>query len=171
MSFKIDKKKRQYIGLISAILSYYVIHEGAHLLYALITKTFKQINLVGILGVQVDIYRDRLTDFQLGIFCIVGSIATIVTSYVLVLFIDKIVISSSKVLKACLYYITLAMLFIDPIYLGLIYKISGGGDMNGISPIIPEFLAQCIYLAIFLFNIFIFLKIVLPKYKIAFLES
>lgn len=169
-NFKIDKTKRQYIGLISALLSYYIVHEGAHLIYALMIGAFKKINFVGFLGVQVDIYRERLTDFQLGIFCILGSVFTILISYILVIFIDKILNSSSKILKACFYYITIAMLFVDPIYLSVLYKFSGGGDMNGISLIIPEILAQCIYGAIFLFNIFIFRKIVLPKYRIAFSE-
>lgn len=30
-----NKSMRQYIGLFSAIIAYYVIHEGAHLVYAL----------------------------------------------------------------------------------------------------------------------------------------
>ena len=30
-----NKRIRQYIGLLSAVLMYYIIHEGAHLIYAL----------------------------------------------------------------------------------------------------------------------------------------
>ena len=40
-----NKRTRQYVGLLSAVLAYYIIHEGAHLIYALITGTFKQINV------------------------------------------------------------------------------------------------------------------------------
>ena len=42
-----NKRTRQYLGLLSAVLAYYIIHEGAHLIYALITGTFKQIGLYG----------------------------------------------------------------------------------------------------------------------------
>ena len=58
-----NKRTRQYLGLLSAVLAYYMIHEGAHLLYALITGTFKQINIMG-LGMQIDIYAERMTDIQ-----------------------------------------------------------------------------------------------------------
>ena len=67
------------------------------------------------LGVQIDIYREQMSDLQLGVFCIVGSIATFITAYLLVLLTDKICKSSSKVFKACMYYITIALLLIDPI--------------------------------------------------------
>ena len=64
-----NKATRQYIGLFSAIVSYYVIHEGAHLVYALCIGVFKQINFMG-LGVQIDVYAEKMTPEQLGIFCI-----------------------------------------------------------------------------------------------------
>ena len=116
-----SKRTRQYIGLMSAILAYYIIHEGAHLIYALITGTFKQINIMG-LGMQIDIHAERMTDIQLGVFCLVGSVATFVTAYVLVLCANKIGENSSKIFKACMYYITIAMLLIDPIYLSVLWR-------------------------------------------------
>ncbi len=30
-----SKRARQYIGILAAVAAYYVIHEGAHLIYAL----------------------------------------------------------------------------------------------------------------------------------------
>ena len=54
-----NKRTRQYIGLITAVIAYYVIHEGAHLLYALFAGVFKQINFMG-LGVQIDIYVEQV---------------------------------------------------------------------------------------------------------------
>lgn len=167
---KINKTRRQYIGLVCAILAYYFVHEGTHLIYALLTGVFKKIHFVGF-GIQIDVYAEKLTKTQLGIFCIIGSIATILTSYVLVLLSDKITKASSKIFKASFYYITLAMLFLDPIYLSFLYKFFGGGDMNGISLLIPEFVAQCIYGLLLLFNLFLFIKVVLPKYKIAFSKN
>ena len=164
-----SKRTRQYIGLLSAVLAYYIIHEGAHLIYALITGAFKQINVMG-MGVQIDIYAERITDIQLGIFCLVGSVATFVTAYTLVLFTNKIGKNSSKIFKACMYYITIAMLLIDPVYLSVLCGFFGGGDMNGISLLFPEIAVRIVYGIILAINIAVFMKIVLPKYKSAFSE-
>ena len=165
-----SKRTRQYIGLLSAVLAYYIIHEGAHLIYALITGAFKQINVMG-MGVQIDIYAERITDIQLGIFCLVGSVATFVTAYTLVLFTNKIVENSSKIFKACMYYITIAMLLIDPVYLSVLCGFFGGGDMNGIRLLIPEVVARVLYGAVLVVNIIVFVKVVLPGYKEAFAED
>ena len=164
-----SKRTRQYIGLLSAVLAYYIIHEGAHLIYALITGAFKQINVMG-MGVQIDIYAERITDIQVGIFCLVGSVATFVTAYTLVLFTNKIGKNSSKIFKACMYYITIAMLLIDPVYLSVLCGFFGGGDMNGISLLFPEIAVRIVYGIILAINIAVFMKIVLPKYQLAFSE-
>lgn len=55
-----NKRVRQYVGLLSAVIAYYLLHEGAHLLYALSIGAFKQINLMG-LGMQIDIYAEKMT--------------------------------------------------------------------------------------------------------------
>ena len=53
-----NKKIRQYIGLAVAVLMYYLIHEGAHLLVALAQGVFKRINFIG-LGVQIDVFAEQ----------------------------------------------------------------------------------------------------------------
>ena len=164
-----SKRTRQYIGLLSAVLAYYIIHEGAHRIYALIIGAFKQINVMG-MGVQIDIYAERITDIQLGIFCLVGSVVTFVTAYTLVLFTNKIGKNSSKIFKACMYYITIAMLLIDHVYLSVLCGFFGGGDMNGISLLFPEIAVRIVYGIILAINIAVFMKIVLPKYQLAFSE-
>lgn len=164
-----NKQIRQYVGLISAILAYYVIHEGAHLLYALWIGVFKQIKFMG-LGMQIDVHAEKMTSNQMGIFCMVGSIATAVAAYVLVTFIDKIAKNKLKVVKASMYYVTLALLFIDPLYLSILCGFFGGGDMNGISLLVPEIVARIVYGFILVINVVIFIMIVLPKYKKAFKE-
>lgn len=165
-----DKKIRQYIGLISAILCYYIIHEGAHLLTAVCTGVFRQIRFLG-LGVQIDVYANAMTDVQMGVFCLAGSIATLVTAYILVGTAGRICRHRSPVLKACMYYITMAMLFLDPLYLSVLCGFFGGGDMNGISLLMPEAAARIGYGLLFVFHLFLFLKIVLPKYKSAFADE
>ena len=59
-----SKRARQYIGLFSAIIAYYVIHEGAHFIYALCIGVFKQIKFMG-LGMQIDVYAEQMTLQQL----------------------------------------------------------------------------------------------------------
>lgn len=68
-----SKRVRQLVGIFAAMVAYYLIHEGAHLLYALFAGVFKQIRLMG-LGVQIDVCAERMTDMQLGIFCLVGAL-------------------------------------------------------------------------------------------------
>lgn len=57
---------RQYIGLLSSVLAYYAVHEGAHSIYALSTGVFRQINFMGI-GMQIGIYEEQMSDTGLGI--------------------------------------------------------------------------------------------------------
>ena len=165
-----NKRIRQYVGLLSANIAYYLLHEGAHLLYALSIGAFKQINLMG-LGMQIDIYAEKMTQTQLGVFCLLGSVTTLLIAYILIALIDKIKIISSKAVKACLYYITIAMLLIDPLYLSILCGFFGGGDMNGIKLLIPEVAARIIYGLVLVVNVFLFAKIVLPKYKLAFTDE
>ena len=162
-----NKRVRQYVGLLSAVIAYYLLHEGAHLLYALSIGAFKQINLMG-LGMQIDIYAEKMTQTQLGVFCMLGSVTTLLTAYILIALIDKIRNISSKAIKACLYYITIAMLLIDPLYLSVLCGFFGGGDMNGIKLLVPEVAARILYGLVLVVNAFVFVKIVLPKYKLAF---
>ena len=71
-----SKRTRQYIGILAAVIAYYLVHEGAHLLYALFTGVFRQVKFMG-LGVQIDVFRERMTDTQLGVFCLAGALATL----------------------------------------------------------------------------------------------
>ncbi len=167
---QLNKRTRQYVGLLAAVVAYYLIHEGAHLLYALWVGAFKRVNFMS-LGVQVDIYAEKLSPRQLGVFCLLGSVATLLFAYILIALIRKISKLSSKTLKACTYYITLALMLIDPLYLSALCGFFGGGDMNGISLIIPQALARILYGVILVINLIIFIKIVLPRYKSAFANN
>ena len=164
------KRIRQYIGLLSAVLAYYAVHEGAHLLYALSTGVFRQINFMGI-GMQIGIYEGQMSDTGLGIFCSVGVAATMITAYVLTLTSAQICKVKSKTFKACMYYITIAMLLLDPLYLSILCGFFGGGDMNGIVLLLPEWLARSFFGVLLVINCVIFWKVVLPKYKEAFAEQ
>ena len=165
-----SKRLRQYIGLISAMLAYYLVHEGAHLIYALTITTFKRIHWGG-LGMQIVVDAEKMNNKQLWIFCVVGSVATLLVGYGLVALADVIGKRSSKVFKACMYYITIAMLLLDPLYLSVLCNFFGGGDMNGISLMVPEMVARIGYGLLLMVNGLIFFKMVLPKYQKAFREE
>ena len=101
----------------------------------------------------------------MGIFCSAGSLATLATAYILVALKDRIGKSDSALFKACMYYITIIMLFLDPLYLSILCGFVGGGDMNGIKLLAPEFTVRISYGLIFILNAGIFIQDILPKYK------
>lgn len=162
-----SKRARQYIGILAAVIAYYLVHEGAHLLYALFAGVFRQVNFMG-LGVQVDVFRERMTDTQLGIFCLVGAVATFCMAYLLTAFAKKIGTARSKLLRAVLYYMTIALLLIDPLYLSILCGLFGGGDMNGIALLVPEWAARVGFGALLIVNGLMFWKRVLPVYSRSF---
>ena len=162
-----SKRTRQYIGISTAIAAYFLVHEGAHLLYALLTGVFKQINFMG-LGVQIDVRADRMTNTQLGIFCLVGALSTFCVGYLLAALAKNICRVHSKLLRAMLYYTTIALLLLDPLYLSVLCGFFGGGDMNGISLLCPEWAARCLFCALLLVNGLVFWKRVLPTYRQSF---
>ena len=162
-----SKRTRQYIGILAALAAYYLVHEGAHLLYALLTGVFRQINSMG-LGVQIDVCAEHMTDTQLGVFCLVGALATLCAGYLLTALAAAICRAGSKRLRAMLYYITIAFLLLDPLYLSVLCGFFGGGDMNGIARLCPEWAARCLFGILLLVNGLVFWKRVLPVYKRSF---
>ena len=165
-----SKRGRQIVGIFAAILAYYLIHEGAHLLYAVCIGVFRQIKFMG-LGVQIDVYAERMTDTQLGIFCLVGALATFCVAYLLTAFAKKICKAKSKLLRAITYYVTIAFLLLDPLYLSVLCGFFGGGDMNGIALLCPEWAVRVISGALLVVNGLVFGKRILPVYKESFAES
>lgn len=162
-----NKNVRKYIALVVAVICYYIVHEGAHLIYALANDAFKGIRLMT-LGVQVDIFRDRLSDTQLGWFCLVGPIASIATGWVLFFLGNTICKIKNLVVKACFWYTTVVLLVLDPLYLSIFYRFVGGGDMNGIIFLIPQTTAVVCFAVIGVLNIFFIHNHLRPKYKQSF---
>ncbi len=164
------KRARQYIGILAAIVTYYIIHEGAHLICAFSMGVFKQINFLG-LGIQIDVSNTAMTDMQMGIFCLMGAMATSIVGYALVLLCGKICKSENKLFKAIMYYITIVMLLLDPVYLSILCSLFGGGDMNGIRLLVPEFGARIGFGILLLINGLVFWKVILQKYTKSFQEK
>ena len=161
------KRIRQYIGILAALVVYYVIHEGAHLVVAMIQGVFKEVKFMG-LGIQIDVFRNCMTDTQLGLFCLAGAVATYLTGWILVLLCRKICAMESKVLKAVFWYVTIALLVLDPLYLSVLCGFFGGGDMNGIRLLMPEVVTRILFAIIGVIHIMVIWKYLLPKYKESF---
>lgn len=166
-----SKKYRQYIGIGCAIVAYYLVHEGAHALYALWAGAFKAIRLVGAVGVQVDIYRERLSDVGLGLFCLAGPMATLAVAWCLVVAAHRIAQWKSSVGRAVAYYVTLVLLLLDPLYLGAAYRLVGGGDMNGIALILPEMAVSAVSLGLLVLHGLVFFRHVVPTYSASFKKA
>lgn len=150
--------------------AYYAVHEGAHLLYALWAGVFQQVRCMG-LGMQVVVDAAEMRPLQLGIFCAVGAVFTAAAAYALTLAAPWICARRSRLFRACMYYITIAMLLIDPLYLSVLCGFFGGGDMNGIALLVPELPARLFFGVLFAVNCLIFRKIILPKYKQSFAQK
>ena len=164
-----SRRIRQYTGIFAAVIVYYIVHEGAHLVAALHYGVFKGINFMG-LGMQIDTYTDRMTDFQLGIFCIVGAVTTLLTGWLLVMLCKQICSVKSKVFKTIMWYVSLSILLIDPLYLSILCGFFGGGDMNGIKLLFPETAVRIVFAIIGIIHGIAIWKYLLPEYMKAFRE-
>lgn len=168
MDEKLSGNIRKWCALILAVFLYYVIHEGSHLIIALLYGVFQKIRLLGP-GVQVVIDTESLTENQLIIFSLAGGAGTLIAAWIftaLTPFFTKI---KNKLFRAVGYYTTIVMMFVDPIYLSFLYRFFGGGDMNGILLSgLPEMALQIIFGAVGTVHILIFWKWVHPLYKKSF---
>ena len=164
-----SRRIRQYTGIFTAVIAYYIIHEGAHLLTALYYGVFKGINFMG-LGMQINVYADRMIDTQLGIFCLAGAVSTLFFGWLLVLLCKRICVVKSKVFKTVMWYVSLAILIIDPLYLSILCGFFGGGDMNGIKLLFPEIAVRIVSAIIGIIHGIVIWKYLLPEYTKAFRE-
>lgn len=165
-----SRRIRQYIGLVVAVLLYYVIHEGAHLAIALTLGVFKQINVIG-LGMQIDVFTEQMTPTQMGWFCAAGPLTTFVAGWLLVVFAGKICSIKSALIRSCAWYTSLTMLILDALYLGIFYRWVGGGDMNGIALIIPEVVASVVAIVVGVVNIILIWRVLYPIYTRSFADE
>ena len=165
-----SKHIRQYIGIFAAVVAYYIVHEGAHLITALYYGVFKGINFMG-LGMQIDVYTERMTDTQLGMFCLAGAVSTLIFSWLLIALARNICNAESTVFKSMMWYITLAILMIDPLYLSVLCGFFGGGDMNGIKLLLPEIAVRVVFAMIGILHGIVIWKYLLPEYTKAFQEG
>lgn len=160
------KNSRKWLALLIAVALYYIVHEGAHMVVALLLGTFQRISFVKWgLGMQI-VAENTMTNMQIFVFSIMGAVATLIVGYIMVWQRNRILMSTSKLLRAIAYYATLIFLCLDPLYFSIISRFVGGGDLNGIILIgIPKTAAVSFFLMLLVLNLFIFLKIAYPSYK------
>lgn len=166
-----ERRIRQYVGLIVAVILYYIVHEGAHLLVALSYGVFRQIKFMGLVGVQIDADITQMTDNQLGIFCLVGALSTLVFGWLLIGLCNLLCSLESKVLRTIAWYTSIIMLLLDPLYLSILCGFFGGGDMNGIALLFPEIGVRIVAAIIGVLHLIVLIKYVLPKYTKSFQEN
>ena len=164
------KRLRQYAGIGAAVLIYYLVHEGAHLAYALCAGAYKEVLVLGP-GMQVDIYADRMSSRQLGLFCLAGPAATQVCGWCLTAAAEGICRIKSGLLRSCGYYVTMVMLLLDPLYMSLLCGFFGGGDMNGVRLLMPEGAARALFGGLLIAGGAAFMRRILPVYTSSFRQE
>ncbi len=169
---KFKKNLKLWIGLIIGIITYYIIHEGTHFIQAILTNNFDSIRLVGLAGVEIMI-KEVPTGISLGLFSGLSSIITVLFGYILLLIMPKIHSLSYKMLKVALYYITIILLVLDPIYMSVLHRYVGGGDMNGVTQGlgISTVPVSIVFGGLAVINIYLVIKKVHPAYKRNFFQS
>lgn len=161
------KKIRQYACLIVAVVVYFLIHEGAHALVALYYGVFKSIRFLGV-GVQVVVNHEAMTETQIGIFCLVGVLSTLIAGWVMLLMSRSICSSKFAYVRTLGWYVTMVLLILDPLYLSVLYPYVGGGDMNGIQLLVPEAAAQITFGALLVINVIALVALAYKPYKKSF---
>lgn len=91
--------------------------------------------------------------------------------WLLILLTRKICTVTSKIFKTVMWYVTLAMLLLDPIYLSILCGFFGGGDLNGIRLLFPEAAVRIFFAVLGILHAVIIRKHLLPLYKKAFQDG
>ena len=172
MERQLEKSVKQWLSIFLAIVSYYIIHEGTHFLLALILGVFEKIRFVGIFGIQIVTTEGSLNGINLALFSGLSSIVTILIGYILA-FHPSIYKIKNKNILIGIYYITLCFLLLDPIYMSILSKFIGGGDLNGIITGLgtSDILFRIVFGIILIINMLLFKNKVYPKYNRIFKEN
>ena len=172
MKRQLEKSVKQWLGIFIAIVSYYIIHEGTHLLLALILGVFEKIRFVGILGIQIVTTKGSLNGINLALFSGLSSIVTILIGYILAFHPSVYKIKNKNILIG-IYYITLCFLLLDPLYMSILSKFIGGGDLNGIITGLKtsDIVFRIVFGIILIINMLLFKNKVCPRYNRIFKKS
>lgn len=150
-------------------ITYLIIHEGVHIIQALIFGIYKGIKVLP-LGIEVVIIQPlTIEGYKLAAFSGLSSVVTLLIGYVLFAFSPKILKLNKQPVKNYIYYVTFVFLLLDPVYISLLSFVLGvGGDINGIALglNIPYIIVRGIYFVIAAINIYLVFKKLYPAYVI-----
>ncbi|MDD4346388.1 MAG: hypothetical protein PHZ11_05755 [Desulfitobacteriaceae bacterium] len=158
---------RKYLYFILAGITYLIIHEGVHLIQALIFGIYKGINVLP-LGIEIKIMQPlTIGGIKLAAFSGLSSVVTVLIGYVLFVLSPKILKLNNQPVKNYMYYVTFIFLLLDPVYISLL-SFFVGGDINGIALglNIPYMTVRGIYFVIAVFNTYLVYKKLYPTYVI-----
>ncbi len=159
---------RKWCTLAAAAILYFVVHEGAHWLYAVSIGAFRRVNIIGGIGIQIEPVRESMSDVEFGIFNLISSVATLAVGYALLAMTPKLLTFRSAYARAVAYFTTIVFLIVDPLYMCVLSLFVGGGDMNGIAMLASEPVVRIVAGVIAAVNIFVVLKYVVPRYRDAY---
>ena len=164
----LTKAQRQYAFSLLAGVTYLIIHEGTHLIQALMHHIFQGIRFNG-LGVEV-LITEPLTigGWKLACFSGLSSIVTVGIGYILYGLAPAILSIKSFSAKGYLYYVTLVFLLLDPLYVS-VFSFFVGGDINGIAAGlgVPYMAIRIVFFVVFGLNLLLVIKALYPKYMAA----
>lgn len=158
---------RRYLYFILAGITYLIIHEGVHIIQALVYGIYKGISVLPV-GIEVEIMQPlTIGGFKLAAFSGLSSLVTILIGYVLFVFSPTILKLNKQPVKNYIYYVTFVFLLLDPVYMSLL-SFFVGGDINGIASglNIPYMAVRGIYFVIAAFNTYLVSKKLYPAYVI-----
>jgi len=163
---RVKRNLKLWLGVLCAAIVYMVIHEGVHIIQAIITNNFDYLRIVGIWGIEVMI-KEVPTGIQLALFSGLSSVVTVICGYILYFLMPKIFKMKGGLVKIIIYYCTLVLMALDPIYLSVLHFFVGGGDMNGITKglNVSSLVVSLVYGCVAILSIFLIIKKVYPGYK------
>ena len=109
-----------------------------------------------------------MTETQIGIFCLVGTVSTLIAGWAFLLMSRTICSVKSAYVRTFGWYVTMVLLILDPLYLSVLYRYVGGGDMNGIQLLVPELAAQITFGALLVINAIAMVVLAYKPYKESF---
>ena len=155
---------KRYIYFLLAAVSYLLVHEGMHMINAVIQGSFEGIRLMP-LGIEVMIKNPVVYDYRLGLFSLLSSITTVSIGWLLFILRHRIIKLKQQSIKNYLCYTTMLFMVLDPFYLSLL-SFFVGGDINGITQgfNLSHWIVRAVAFLLALVGTYAVRKIVLPLY-------
>ena len=158
---------RKYFYFILAGITYMIIHEGVHLIQALIYGIYEGIKVLP-LGIEVEIIQPlTIGGYKLAAFSGLSSVVTILIGYSLFLLAPIVLELKKQYLKNYIYYVTFVFLLLDPAYISVL-SFFVGGDINGIALglNLPYIIIRSVYFVVAVINTYLIYKKLYPAYVI-----